>query len=510
MSNVSQGRFLKLPANDGNTAYSTTNNKVHFTLPTGDYDLSKAYLMLYTTIETTDSNPASGTGIYNVAIDWNKNYTGGNIPELKNSVFVRNLQVSSSNRGLVCNERRCDVFNHNIIAPYTRSTSQMICDRNSQINSVCDEFEVVRNPLVKLRRQGNVPSSYDRTPVIIKLSDISGFFNKNWSSSWADCEMMFELNLENLYVRPASIPILPPDVEVFITTFNAVAGSQTQATPVSSITIQNWADNLTLEQSPYHVGQKLQIGGLCSNGDIVNEERVISDITLNADDSLTLTFSQTIYTIPAPAQPTDPAFILQDIIVSPVAPATAGFTIDYAEMVVFESAVPLSPPENVMSYTTEEFRQTASDNVLKQFDIEPQAVNCVVCPVVGDLVSNNPHLTNSRVFVNNLQLNDRDVEYNNHTNLAGQHKRLVNGVYYNNLSMTLRNMGITPVNINELQYTTNHLRNRNQMEQEASKLTILPVPMYATQQQKLLQVNLEADGNHLDHLVLFKQYVKVF
>ena len=63
-------REIKLQANQGG-AFTAAQNRVSFTLPpSGVYDLSNSYINLNLEMNVVENETASGTGIYNMDLEW--------------------------------------------------------------------------------------------------------------------------------------------------------------------------------------------------------------------------------------------------------------------------------------------------------------------------------------------------------------------------------------------------------------------------------------------------------
>ena len=111
-------RVMKISANQSG-AITASKNLVDFDLPEGMvYDLSKSYMVINSSIETTDTdvaangNKTGGVGVYNVGIKYNDGTNANR--HFKNKHLVKNVSMFSQKMGMVEDIKRSDVLQYNL------------------------------------------------------------------------------------------------------------------------------------------------------------------------------------------------------------------------------------------------------------------------------------------------------------------------------------------------------------------------------------------------------------
>ena len=122
---------MKISSNQSG-AITASKNLVDFDIPAGMvYDLSKSYMVLNSSIETTDTdvaangNKSGGVGVYNVGLQYvdaaRKNR------HIKNKHLVRNISMFSQSVGMIEDIRRSDVLQFNMDLYRDDIDTQLIC-----------------------------------------------------------------------------------------------------------------------------------------------------------------------------------------------------------------------------------------------------------------------------------------------------------------------------------------------------------------------------------------------
>lgn len=485
------GKFVKLPSSESGP-YTATNNRVHFDIASGNYDLARSYFAVYGRISTTDNALGETEGIYNVQPRW-KHLVDTHNPELENVVMIRNAMLSSTTKGRIEDIRRVDILKQNL-AKYTKSSSQLRESRTIGLSNAPDVYEIMRNPYVTMRREGTTKSSYDRVPLLIPFKEVFGGLDK-WSEGLGDLKARLELNINNLEVSQIT-PVLPPDV---INTIGQCDDLAVDATPYNVVELTNeLADK---EQNPFFVGQMVTVHFTQNAAPQTLNTQITGidyDYSVGLFPSITLADTIDCSTHEATA-----------IHIEPRDAHSAEFEVEYCEVVLFESDSPYPMPEKGMfrTFTTEEFNGSAVSTLQRQYEVEPNAMNLIVMNVKGDLVASNNHLERFRIRVNGDDVNDRDVLMGNY-DVLGSHFKNPSGLYYDNISKTFMNMGLPLVNMNELNKSINHERDSLQHTHTDSKLSLIATPLHITQNMKLVQLNLESSAADISHVVLFKNVVR--
>lgn len=494
------GKFIKLASQEGGS-YTASQNRVNFHLSAGDYDFNQSYFALYCRVGDNSGQ------IHELCPQWAQDIDIHK-PELENVCLVRNAMLSSSTKGRLEDIRRVDVLRQNL-TPYLKSTSELMSSSNKKLSCVADRYEIRRNPFVKLNRVGSTASSYERVPVLIPMKEVFELGSTQWSEGMGDCDIRLELNLKNIGVNLVN-PQFPLDIE------NAVKAidekSDANSTPVgdyTTLTLTNPMRPELEEQLPYYVGQALLIertitGGASPGTD--TEPRIIQSIDYDATTyKVTLTFNAVVGTFASGET--------HSFVIAKTQPESPTFEVEYAEVVLFQSNVPYPMPANAMfrTWTTEEFTGSAVRTLQRQYEVEPNAVNLLAMNLKGDLIATNNSLDKFRLRVNGEDVNDRDTELGNYAltiALVDNHFKNPSGLYYNNISETLMNMGKPLKNMNELVRSVDTLRPDEFQVKSTGKTTLIATPLHMTQNMKLVQLNLESKADDISHVVLFKNVVR--
>lgn len=494
------GKFIKLPSSESGP-YTTHNNRVNFDIAVGNYDLSRSYFAIYGRVSTTDNAGGATDGIYNVQPRWTNSigeHTEGSItinhhPELENVAMVRNASLASTTKGRIEDIRRVDILKQNL-AKYTKSTSELRDSRNIGLSNAGDRYELRRNPFTTLRREGTTISSYDRVPLLIPFTDVFGALDK-WSEGLGDLKARLELNVDNIEVAP-EVPAISPDIYETIRAMDDLA-----VAPDAYNVLEMKYELEEKEQMPYHVGQLVTVSYTQNATPQTLDTQIVGidyDYSVGLVASITISDSIDCSTHEATG-----------LVVEPKDAHSAEFSIEYCEVVLFQSDSIYDMPANAMfrTWTTEEFNGNAVKTLQRQYEVEPNAINLLVMNVKGDLVASNNQLERFRLRVNGDDVNDRDVLMGNYT-IGTNHFKNSSGLYYDNLNKTFINMGMPLRNLNELNYSINHTRSYLQHTHNDSKLSIIATPLHLTQSQKLVQLNLESTVADISHVVLFKNVVR--
>ncbi len=151
------------------------------------------------------------------------------------------------------------------------------------------------------------------------------------------------------------------------------------------------------------------------------------------------------------------------------------------------------------TYSTEETNGNGLTSFQNLYTVEPEANNVLIMfPDGADgLVSKNDDIASWRLRLNNEDLTDRPIVRKS-------------PLAYDRLAMTLNSMGAGLGNLVQNTGKTNAQTWTGTYTDTKFDSVIVANPLFQTTQQKLLQVNIEAGGNGVQKLVLFKQLPRVF
>ena len=486
-------REIKISSNEGGS-FSASQNRVSFTVP-GDavYDLSQSYINLNAIIDVVEQDAgASGIGVYIMDLEWTS--TDANKPQFFNSSIVKNCSLSSARNGQIENIRRIDLLS-NILKTYNTSFQE---HKSLAYKNASQNIESVNNQQYSIYRDinkvGNVKSkSNNNTPMKIMLGDLFDFAHQADeldTKKTGDLRIDLELNIDKLEPKQRMLTGRFPAAAL---TFDDIV------TPGDLNEVTTKCSFETLDQSPYYVGQKLQMSADGANTgpppNIADVQAVIETITENANGTLTLTFEQNWGNLPAGGG----TYInVRANDVDNV--ASASVSVNFAEVVLLQLAKNSSDFDEIeyCTYSTEETNGNGLVNYQNQFQVEPEADSLIIVnpsPENG-LLSKANVINSHRIRQDQVDLTDRDVVH-------------LSPLYYDRINDTMTKMKLNVKSINENNGNTSAT---TYSPREASSLQeSIMTPLTQTPREKYVQVNIQAEaGQSVNALALFKHLPRVF
>ena len=519
-------KYIKIQSVQGGP-FTDSQNLVDFRIPSsGVYDLADSYINLLCSVDVTEpaAQVAAGGGIYNFNGKW-KVTTDTDRIHFQNVALVRNANMNTSRQGRIENLRRVDILRDNL-ATYTKSQME---DLNESYLDVSNFESPVNSQaygiFTQINKTGLVKSRYNRqTPISIKLSDIFEFCRVRAydTDKTGDTHIHLELNRDRLQLQQIGLSegaqgrVFPNEILGFC---NSQAGSPVAnstlivcAAPANVGNVTDPTVFTSLDQSPYYVGQclKLTVGdasGIAAPA--ADTPVVISSIVWDKDGidpyaaaqgapkgCLVIRFEQPFGTALTGAQQ------YGNITAKIAEPTTATLNLDAAELVLRHKANAQVPAQvQYNTYSTEETNGNSLVNFTNLYTVEPEATNVVIMFPDGEdnLVSNNNFIEKWRLRLNQEDLTDRSVERGS-------------PLAFDRLAMTFNSMGTGLSNLTRNTGKTNAQTWPGTYTDTKFDSVLIANPLFQTQQQKLLQVNIDcADGSTgVRQLVLYKQLPRVF
>lgn len=501
------GKFIKITSQETSN-YTATNNRVRFMVPAGNYDLTRSYVNVYSEMDITPvAAVAAQNPVYNVQPSFTLTGTTDKV-EIYPETLVKNCRVKCSKSRYSEDIRRVDILTQNL-EPFIKSNNELDSEDYYKLQVAFNKNNTKFNKYVELSADGNTPSRYREVPTMLKLNKLFSGVSQV-PESFGDLHYELELNINKVSVEP--VPPLVLDTTTTVQDITATADNQ----EVSSFNVETVPQYL--QSSPFYNGQHLKLTYTIAGGGATTKDVVVSSIsqtTSGAAAIITITTAEPIATIPA----TGNVFAIS--LVQIVQPTASAINFTRAEMVLFQSDTPYSVSGNTYTTITTEERTFANNSSFyNQYEVESNAVNALLMPVYGDLLCNSSGLQSARFRLNNNDLSDRDItvlnssksiDYNTQGAQAVNYLN-PNGLYYSMLNDTLLNMGLMPKNYSSRVRVVAQGPSNAQYQQNKnynhSLIQLFAVKMMATQQMKLLNVELQSTIVNLNHVVLFKQVVK--
>ena len=496
-------RVMKISSNQSG-AVTASKNLIDFDIPAGMvYDLSKSYMVIHSSIETTDTNTAvdvggetaaapkisGGVGVYDVGLDYSDGTNANRL--FKNKSLIKNVSMFSQKMGMVEDIKRSDVLQYNLDLYRDDLDTQI----NASYNQVASLFGanaedgIKWSPYRRLSPLGEEASDNLEREIRIGLSEVMNSCKNIWDGNkYGNTRVHAEVSVGNLI----AVQNMKKADDIWTETDGgggvargaiATAGAGAINTLITSRAYPNPA-----EDSPFFIGQKLTINFTVGSAAKTDFVRQITKIEHNADKTLTLTLDFTLGT-----------GALTACTVKGVDAATTPLNFDSAELVLYVTNQ--SPPPQIAftTYKTEEDNFTGSgNNYNHQYYLESDVQNIFWGARALDKQLGFEEVINSyRIREAGVDKTDRDVTYG-----SALHLQRLNRAFGNS-NMPIRN------------YTAGILNNGNRISHliGATGNVDLPAfmiaePTQVTEMPKLLDVNIVANAG-FKLITLFKQIVKV-
>lgn len=486
-------KFIKINSVQGGD-FTTAQNLVDFHIPSGMgiVNLRDSYINLNVKVNVAESNTdGGGVGIYCAGVNWKKG-AGTDNPHFTNTAIVKNCNVRSALKGQIENIRRIDQLSQ-LLATYGRSWEEQQSYSYLKANQVRGAINGEQWTLYReINKTGTTTSrDLDICPVQISLADMFDFCRSASEcdlSKTGDLRFHLELNLDKLepVQRMVSADDIPELAEKIKMDDITVEGDVNAVT-----TFIHYTDGLTT--SPFYVGQKVAISATGQGGATtpVNETRIITAISQSETDStLTLTFNSSWANVGS-GQSYD------TVTVTPVGfdVANSALEVNMAEIVIKRVGNPVGIDEIVYdTFSTEQTNGLGQTSFQNMYQVEADATNVLIAfpDDNTDLVSSNENIESFRLRINNEDATDREVEVDS-------------PLYYDRLNMTLGNMGYRLKNLTQNYGVSNATQWSDNFSQDGAETVVIANPLFQTEREKNLQVNIEAKGTGVKKLTLFKQ-----
>lgn len=475
-------RFVKVPSNKAGP-FTAQNNRVEFDLEmNSNYDLSKSYINFYCSVDTPDNVDTANPAVYLIDVTRSDNSE----KVLTNIDLVKNCHMRSSKNGMLEDIRDVDNLK-TTLREYTKSTTEQDSENYKQVGSRYSNVSGLKGSIFReIHKEGTVTSRNLVQPIRIRLDELFSLGSVKFlpTDKLGRVRIHTELNLDKIELRNTELFKFANREENTYLTMEDKSSAQT----VNSFTT---FDPVLLIDSPFWVGQKVQVKATASGGApaINNNYANIVSIIPQDDGTLQINLDRNLSTLTSGQSYTDIQLV-------PVQPDTQNstFTCEYAEMVVAENEN--APSMDVLEYTTfttEQFSAGDVTNFQKIFQVEPNAVNLMVFTNDNSISINGPEITNFRIRVDNVDVTDRNVE-------------VQTPLYYDLIAKTLTNAGLPLKNLNEYALDSSE-RLLERQRQGANRLVSLMTPLNLTEREKNVQLNINSDQG-LGQINLYKQVIR--
>ena len=489
--------------------FTETNNIITFRLPANTYDFSASYLELNTIIDGAvqlAANAGGGVPIYNPQLKWyNTEQTVNNIS------FVRRAQLSTTKHGVLEDVRRADILQKNLVN-YTHANEEI--DSLSYKNATqAKDFNSTRGSMWReFTQSGSVSSRRRQAPINIPMSQLVSLGKSSVFPLDKTMGGVLEIELQagtGATGWAVSTDISLPPVNALVD--GGVNPNLLNDVPdpgVAGAAI-GLADN-PLETSiaygavdttnfPFWVGMNCAIAATGGTALLAGAANVIiTSISIADDGTVELVVDQSICALAN-------GEVITGITITPIVPTTEPTLKIVSANLVLKQLIAPPVVASSMSYTTfdtEEFSQAGSAQLNHTFRLPASCVNAILMLPDATGLSKLNALNNYRLSIDNIPIVNRSID------VAGGVR---NQLHFDLLMRSFQKGGIELKNTSGVMRAQTGLLNAQRRGQNAGRedeCIIIGAPCYQSDSSKLLQVNMNATGDTIVNLTVFKQLVR--
>lgn len=478
--------------------FNANQNIVDFEIPAGmNVSLRDSYLAFNCVISTKEAGDnltaANGEGVYPVNLEWTT------APKLKvpNVSLIRDASISCERRGQIENIRHMDQLKTNL-GYYSESIVAQAGNKYLDMNPFRQDTDAAAQKASifrELQKEGDAPSrNLTIAPIQIALEDMFDFCKTDEfdTGKAGRTTIRTRLNIDKL----SAVQTVNPTIAM---NANGLKIEGTIAVGESYDELVTAASYKSLEQSPFHVGQRILINATSNGAAFAQKSILIKSIFFSDENDGKLSIQTEGNWV------TTSATELTDIVLTFVAPGdgnspVVSFLINYAEIILKEVSNPQGYDEiNFNTFGTEQTNGNALTAYRNIFTIEPEATNVLV--LFPDAVSELLSKTGAANSSYNLRLNNEDLTDN---------REVIFGTPLDKdrVNIGLTNMGVKPRNIQQNGGDTTTISG-NRYTDNTLDTRIIAAPLRITTQQKLLQLSTD-DANGIGAITMFRELPRVF
>ena len=486
--------------------FTESNNMVSFQIPPRVIDMTGSYLQINASVVGAIGDPAKDNT--NALWDFQVKYNGSNL-DVNNVGLVRRSQTRSNKLGVMEDRLRNDILEANLVK-YTHSISQHTGEQFKSLIQPVDYTGARSNIFLEKVREGSVRSRIVRSvPINIPLSQLSSLGKMSLCpfNALGGGQLEFELQPQKFsLVADNVIPVVPAVVgavaNTVITDQAAPGGTGTEMGTDTGFILTRESGNWDTADLPLYVGMPITITAAAGSGTINGADKEVSKITINkTTNKLTFFTTTTCGTLGAAETLTGMVWTRPAYVTAP----TLSFT--SAELVLKEVANPPAPPSDLTytCFTTEILGVAGTSSLNHSFRLEPNCFNALLMlpDATHDITSKLNALNTYRLSIDSIPVVNRSVS------VAGGVRDML---HVDLITRALKLGGMRVGNTTEIFRSTAGLDMANQFRGQTAgreeEMVMIGIPTIRTDNSKLLQVELNATGNTITNLIVFKQLIK--
>jgi len=491
---------MKISSNQSG-AITASKNLVDFDLPSGMvYDLSKSYMVIHSSIETTDTNlvasgnASGGEGIYNCFLNYKQDTESTH--NFKNKSLVKNISMYSQKEGMIEDIKRSDVLQYNL-DQYRDDIDTKVNSSYNQISSLfgANATKGIRwSPHRRFSPLGTESSDNLDREIRIGLSEVMNSCKNIYDGNrFGTTRIHAELNIAQLEVAES---LGLADTDIWTTADGSLGGDFALARGAIKDDGTGGTDRIVIEterayvnpdeDSPFYIGQKLSVtagtvGGAARTGYVRQIVEIEHDPTTR---HLKLTLDLTLG-----------VGAIADVTIRGCDSATKLVNFDSAELVLYVTDKAPPPMIAFATYKLEEDSFTGT-NYNHQYYLESDVQNVFWGSRTKDDVLGFDNVMSSYRFrEGGVDKTDRDVKYGS-------------SVHFNRVSRTFGNSNMKIKNLSEAEMQNDNTVSgllQSTAGTDDQPLFLIGETCQITEMPKLLDVNI---AGTFANICLFKQMMK--
>ena len=550
MSSSPPARIVKIPANQS-APYFVGSNRVNVTIPRNNIvDMLHSFLELQVRVTTVDGDAGSGDGLYNVNLFYGSDKT----KPLYTAGLIRNCRLSTDQLGVIEETQNVNLL-RSTLNHLTLSRNEQASLQVNSTRQLYDRHKLKIGGLFRqLEGEGSVKSSNQLGRVPVPLSELFGLGRAEQVdlSKLGELDVEVELDIANInaeiigkfevsacadiagdtalveliapYDAVRDIPYEVGDEVIFRHTSGSVnvgykiidniALAGTTATITLNGTSGGALTNVTLQKvvneeiedvsgdtgtfqlkqkferldgCPFWVGQKVKC--VKTNGSEDVNSGIITNISRDASTGIV---SVTTDTTTGGAES---GLHLEVFVPDATTSAISYEGLNAIVHQVMNKTIDDSGGYKIMTFQTERKNGNNNTSYNDTFTLPPMCINSYLMFDTGTLYSINDDVNSYRQVLNNNNLSDRPVNFED-------------PLYYDNVLKTIINGGRR---LRCLQNVANadKVGVKNAENTDSTVLKIVSTPTPNTAQNKLLQINVEGTGTGTGNVICYKENIKV-
>jgi len=418
-------RTVKISANQ--SVFNNTNNLIDIDISEsmGTVDLSKSSVLLNVSIDGTISGALTGddgvpsvqeTQMYFVESDTDQSHL------IYPSTLVKNAYFKTSKKGMLHSLRRVDTRKY-AINNYTKDLEEKKTEHDGFFKGIESEL-MVGSQFVNYNKLGSVSSTTRTNDFRIPLSEVFDICNTDAFDLEKKGSTRIHLEMNFNKFQPGWSASATPYTQL---TYDPRIGGA--AVDVFSIVFFNKSVSSNVyTNNPYYVGQKVKIVYNDDGAGDITVHRTIDSISYDSTTlKYTMTFANKIYTGSGAGN------VNYTSVNGSIALASASSTINSVQLELQLTDKEDNQKIVYSDWTTEEDFFTSTNSLSKQYVLEGEADNVLICNVI-DVLPRAVDVETYRIRVDNNEQTDRDVEL-----FKNEHKDLINRLF-NNMDLSIEDM----------------------------------------------------------------------